>query len=164
MRHYFDTEFDDQGQNRLSLISIGFVTDDDREYYAESSEFNWAGANTWLQTHVRPYLAGGTRAKPLDQIAAELRAFIGADRWTPQFWGYFPALDWVNFVWLFGPWLKMPAGWPQGPCDLLQRSMHLGIDRGQWWPPQPTTVHNALNCARWTRDVSHWLDRQERRR
>lgn len=80
-RIYYDTEFLEDGHT-IELISIGMVTDDDREYYAVNSSLTDSGTwervitNHWLTENVVPslpitgrknldrYLAGGTMFTP----------------------------------------------------------------------------------------------------
>jgi hypothetical protein len=54
---YYDCEFVEDGRT-IDLVSIGMVTDDEREYYAVSSEFDMKrfAANDWLVENVWPLL------------------------------------------------------------------------------------------------------------
>jgi hypothetical protein len=56
-RIWYDTEFLEDGRT-IDLISIGMVTEDDREYYAVSSDADWQRikANDWLVRNVVPSL------------------------------------------------------------------------------------------------------------
>lgn len=94
MRVFFDTEFVEDGHT-IDLISIGMATDNGREYYAVSSEFDMAAlaANPWLVENVWPSLPriGGDarnhiptrtlfgRARPQHKLLADL-----FDRWASE--------------------------------------------------------------------------------
>lgn len=56
MHYYLDSEFIDDGHT-IDLISIGIVSSDGREYYAQSTEFNEGNANSWVRKHVLEHLA-----------------------------------------------------------------------------------------------------------
>ncbi|MGB0973238.1 MAG: hypothetical protein ACPGVG_20135, partial [Mycobacterium sp.] len=53
MRYFYDTEFIDNGRT-IELISIGVVAEDDREYYAISTEFDPERAGRWVRKNVLP--------------------------------------------------------------------------------------------------------------
>ena len=46
-----------------------------------------------------------------ENISYALRNFTDGDE-HPVFWGYFPAYDWVAFVWLFGGLEELPFHFP----------------------------------------------------
>ena len=51
MLYFLDTEFIEH-PNTIQLISIGIVSEDGREYYAVSSEFNYDDADEWVKENV----------------------------------------------------------------------------------------------------------------
>ena len=104
MKYWIDTEFVERPYT-IDLISIGLVAEDGREFYAESSEVDWAKASQWTLQTVRPQLDG--RGMPREDIGYAVRRFLDADK-QPVFWGYFPAYDWVVFSWLFGNMDELP--------------------------------------------------------
>src|SRR5579859_68019 len=55
MHYYIDTEFIDDGKT-IDLISIGIVSGDGREYYAQSTEFTIDKASPWVREHVLMHL------------------------------------------------------------------------------------------------------------
>jgi hypothetical protein len=65
MKYWIDTEFIERPFT-IDLISIGIVAEDGREFYAESSEVDWAKASDWTLKTVRPQLDG--KAMPREQI------------------------------------------------------------------------------------------------
>jgi hypothetical protein len=72
----------------------------------------------------------------------------------PVFWGYFPAYDWVAFSWLFGGMTELPFHFPQLCMDIKQWAIELGDPE---LPHQTGGRHNALQDARWTKDVWSFL-------
>jgi len=55
VKYFIDTEFIDCEQV-IDLISLGVVAEDGREFYAISTEFDPAQANTFVRTVVIPQL------------------------------------------------------------------------------------------------------------
>lgn len=51
MRYFYDTEFIEDGAT-ITLVSIGIVAEDGREYYAVSTDFDGARANHWVRENV----------------------------------------------------------------------------------------------------------------
>ena len=60
-----------------------------------------------------------------EDISYALRNFTDGDE-RPVFWGYFPAYDWVAFVWLFGGLEELPFHFPQLCLDIKQWAIELG--------------------------------------
>ncbi len=54
-RYFYDCEFIDDGET-IDLISIGFVAEDGRELYMQSTEFYPQKASQWVQGNVIPRL------------------------------------------------------------------------------------------------------------
>ncbi len=150
MKDFIDTEFIDQPYT-IDMISIGLVAEDGREYYAESNEVDWSRANNWTLQHVKPQLDGVGMER--EKIGYAIRRFTEVDE-APQFWGYFPAHDWVAFCWLFGGMSELPFDFPQHCLDLRQWAVQLGDPE---LPHQVGARHHALADARWTRDVWRFL-------
>lgn len=79
MKYFIDTEFIESGPHKpVTLISIGIVAGDGREYYAVSNEFNPDDANDWVVSNVLPHI-GNSEKKSLERIAAEIFAFVSFD-------------------------------------------------------------------------------------
>jgi hypothetical protein len=151
LKYWIDTEFIELPYT-IDLISIGLVAESGQEFYAESNEVDWAPASQWTLQHVRPQLDG--RGMPREEIGYAVRRFTDGDH-APEFWGYFPAHDWVAFCWLFGGLGELPFHFPQHCLDLRQWAMELGDPE---LPHQAGARHHALADARWTRDVWAFLD------
>lgn len=153
-KYFFDTEFDPNQFAGDSLISIGIVADDGREFYAISKDFDPARMvrNDWLASNVMPWL------DPPDQptwmhraeIAQAVELFVGGDA-TPEFWAHYGAFDWVLFCELFGGMLTMSdmhPGWPWFCRDLQQLADMVDLSKSLY-PDQPPRPHHALDDARW---------------
>ncbi len=122
MKYWLDTEFIARPYT-IDLISIGIVAESGREFYAESNETDWSKASPWTLENVRPQLNG--RGMSRETISYALRNFADGDE-HPVFWGYFPAYDWVAFVWLFGGLEELPFHFPQLCLDIKQWAIELG--------------------------------------
>jgi hypothetical protein len=140
-RYFYDTEFNDDGST-IDLVSIGIVSDDGREYYAVSSEFD-----------VHPDV------KSRSQIAAEVRDFLLAAG-PPQIWAWFAAFDHVAYSQLFGKMIDIPDGLPWFTCDLKQEHVRLGSPE---LPAQRDGEHHALADARYNKVVFDFLCAHEAR-
>jgi len=144
MRYYFDTEFIERPCT-IDLISIGIVSQDNRELYLESSEVDRGEFDEWLLANVAPHLQG--RGVPRPTIRDAIIDFIGNDP-RPQFWAYFADYDWVVFCWLFGRMVDLPPHFPRYCRDFKQYMDEHGIKRSQL-PEKPASAHNALSDAQW---------------
>lgn len=153
MRFFLDTEFSERGPMfPISLISIGIVAEDGREFYAHSSEYDPKSCNDWVIANVLPSVAGYPR-QTLGEIRSAALRFVGKE--TPEFWGYYADYDWVVFCQsIFGMMVELPKGWPMYCNDLKQVAMQIG---NPGLPPQLSPEHNALNDARWNKEVYAFL-------
>ena len=141
MRFWFDTEFIEDGRT-IDLISIGIVSEDGREYYAVSREFNPKKAGDWVRDNVLSKL-GDVPRKKRREIRDEVRQFLGSH---PEVWGYYCDYDWVVLCQLFGRMVDLPEDWPKFCLDIKQ----LCIQKGDpVLPNQDEGEHNALSDARW---------------
>jgi len=152
MKYWIDTEFIATPYT-IDLISIDLVAEGSREFYAESSEVDWSKANLWTLQNVRPKLNG--KAMNRQDIGNALRLFTDGDE-DPVFWGYFPAYDWVGFIWLFGSIDELPFHYPELCLDIKQWALELGDPE---LPHQVGDRHNALLDARWTKEAWAFLAR-----
>jgi hypothetical protein len=146
MRYFLDTEFIERGPSYpITLISIGMVAEDGREFYAISSEFQVLDAGEWVLHNVIGHLEPGVERQPLAQIAQGVRAFVGEDP-KPEFWGYYADYDWVVFAQLFGSMVDLPGTFPMYCRDIKQMCDDYGNPQ---LPEQGKGEHNALADARW---------------
>ncbi len=155
MRYFFDTEFIDRPFS-LQLISIGMVSEDGREFYGENDDVDWTQASHWVMQNVAPYV--GHFEMDLIDIQIGLRKLIGNDR-EPEFWAYNGAYDWVLFAWLFKSILNFPRSWPKRHYE-LQELMVQADTQGYTLnniPVQKGQHHNALEDAKWNRELFQYL-------
>lgn len=154
MKYFFDTEFIEYGptpvnKGTIDLISIGIISEDGREYYAVTSEFDGSKADDWVKENVLAKLQGET-FKPRAQISAEIMDFILQSSEKPEFWAYYADYDWVAFCWLWGRMIDLPKIFPMYCMDLKQAMDMYRIERWQL-PPDPEDEHHALADAKWLR-------------
>ena len=169
MRYFLDTEFIEK-RDSLTLISIGIVSEDEREYYAISNEYEYDQTSDWVKQNVivpmyksfesdpnnqsissfhNIYSFHKAIGKNRDTIAEEIVQFVGNDK-NIEFWGYFADYDWVLFCWLWkGGMLGLPKGFPQCCRDVKQLMDFVGVCK----LPDPDGIHNSLTDAKWTRDM-----------
>lgn len=153
LRYFFDCEFIDTGAT-LELLSLAVVCEDGREFYAVNSEADHSHASPWVHQNVLPHLGDGPHMTRRE-IAVNLFAFFSNVMVkAPELWGWYGAYDWVLFCQLFGPMIHLPKHLPQFPMDLKQLALMLG---NPTLPKQKTTLHNALEDARWNREVFYFL-------
>jgi len=149
---YYDTEFNANGEV-IQLISIGIVTDDGREFYAESSEFDESTCNDFVKKEVLPKLGPKESRKTLVEIKKELLDFIGGD--LPRFIAYVASYDHVVLCIIFGAMSDLPSHFPKYSWDVKQKMEELGIKR---LPDQDKKgAHNALDDARWCKKAADYL-------
>jgi hypothetical protein len=132
---FFDTEFTGLHQN-TTLISIGFVAENEQEFYAEFTDYNKEQVNDWIQQNVLNNLIlldmvkrGETKNIQFNNKGTEL--YFGEkqyfkkhfNRWIAQFdtvemWSDVLAYDWVLFCDLFGNAFCLPENIYYIPFDL----------------------------------------------
>jgi hypothetical protein len=144
MRFFLDLEFGDTAAV-VSLVSVGVVAEDGREYYAVSSEFDPLAVHPWVREQVLPQLPPASTWKPRALIAQELEAFFGPD---PVWWAWFGAYDHVALCQLWGGMPDLPRAFPRFTLDVRQLWEHLGRPT---LPKQRTGLHDALEDARHVR-------------
>ena len=168
MRIFFDTEFTGLRQD-TTLISIGLVSEDKREFYAELTDYNREQVTPWIEENVLSRLVASGKEPGQLRIEGPLSdRFVLADRetvggqlreWLGQFdsvemWSDCLAYDWVLFCQLFGGAMMIPKNVyyiPFDLCTLLKmKGIDPDIDRAKFAygdnvsaPPK----HNALNDA-----------------
>lgn len=166
MKYFYDTEFYENGKT-INLISIGIVAEDERQYYAINSDFDFEAieTNKWLMENVVSHLPGEVRwtrkgssetwtfhrdkthvtYRPLWLIANEIREFIiEQDRDQVELWADYCAYDHVLLAQLFGPMVKLPSNIPMFTNDLQQLIRVKGIELPK---PNRTDEHHALSDA-----------------
>lgn len=140
-RVFYDAEFGRTAPD-LTLISIAAVTEDGREYYAVSSEWDPLDVHPWVRDNVLTQLPPASTWQPRSVIRDELEAFLGAD---PVLWAWYGAYDHVALAQLWGDMPKLPRAIPRFTLDVRQLWEHLGRPV---LPKQESGLHDALADAR----------------
>lgn len=154
MKYFIDTEFIDR-ERVLDLISLGVVADDGREFYAISTEFDPAHANTFVRDVVLPQLEPRDHPAWMSrtQMKDRLVEFIGSDE--PRFWSFAGApWDYMAIAQLFPLAERVPDGWLYTAYDVLLLIESAGVSGDDpRLPSAPPDVHHALADARWAREL-----------
>jgi len=168
MQFFFDTEFIEDGST-IDLISIGIVSENGGQFYAQNLDCDLAKANNWVSTHVLPCLENYAYYKlgrpdrmrpspwlPCGAIAERIQRFVGRN---PVFWAYYGAYDWVALNQLYGPMMAHPSGWPFYCRDLRQWLDDHGLQN----ITQPDDAsHHALLDAQWVQKMwQQYISTQE---
>ena len=137
MKIFFDTEFTGLHQN-TTLISIGCVAEDGREFYAELIDYDKSQVDDWLQENVIDNLILDFEGHEEDGNNLYVRAdtpFVQADleNWLSKFklieiWSDTLAYDWVLFNQLFGHAFNIPPNVYYIPFDIATLFKIKGID------------------------------------
>lgn len=149
MKYFFDTEFYEDGKN-IYPISIGIVSDDGREYYAEFADFDHkiVPSGHFVRHNVLNLLKGEHRTR--QEIRYDINVLVANDP-NPEFWAYYASYDWVLMCQLYGNFDNQPD-WSRFYVMCLKQLMTM---KGYEHPPimPPRGLHNALADARWNRKL-----------
>jgi len=134
MNVYFDTEFTGLHQY-TTLISIGCVSEDGKQFYAQLSDYDEDQVNDWIRENVLAHLWYG------DHSAGQVPDFIGTHeqiaRCLAEWLSQWPqvvmfsdclAYDWVLFCELFGGALNIPQNVYYIPVDLATALLMHNVD------------------------------------
>jgi hypothetical protein len=152
MKHFIDFEFMEDGR-LIEPLSIGIVSDDGREFYAEFADSDRSRANEFVRTHVIPKLGKLSEALPTEEIRRRILDFVNGDE-KPEFWGYYADYDWVCFSQIFGRMVNLPRHFPMYCRDIKQFADDLGNPK---LPPEGKNEHHALHDARWNAKAYRFL-------
>jgi len=148
MKYWFDTEFNEH-DGIIELISIGIISEDGREYYAENSEFCADDVDPWIIENVVSQLTGQSKTK--NEIKQDLTNFFNPA--PTEIWAWFGEYDWIVLRQIFGHMLEWPSDWPLSHMNLEQLRISKNTDN---LPPQPKNSHHALADAKWCKEA--WTD------
>lgn len=143
-RFFYDAEFAVTAPE-ITLISIGVVCEDGREFFAVSSEFDPMAVHPWVRDNVLPQLPPTATWRTRSAIRTELLAFLGPD---PVLWAWYAAYDHVALCQLWGQMPDLPRAIPRFTLDVRQLWEHLGRPA---LPEQIGGLHDALADARHVR-------------
>ena len=148
MKVFFDTEFTGLHQN-TTLISIGLVDENGREFYAELIDYDQTQVDDWLQDNVIANLNGKNRSTT-EQLRYDLAEWLSAyDK--VEMWSDCLSYDWVLFNNIWGHAFDIPKNVYYIPFDICTMMKLKGvdpdIDREEYaFNAVPATArkHNAL--------------------
>ncbi len=156
MKIFFDTEFTGLHQG-TTLISIGMITEDGREFYCELNDYDKNQIDDWLKDNVianliyseppkgehEYFIATRTDDNPIEQdlyksYSVKMRGSVKdlrkeLDRWFSQFekvemWSDCLSYDWVLFNQIWGHAFNIPKTIYYIPFDLCTLFKVKGID------------------------------------
>ena len=163
MKIFFDTEFTGLHQE-TTLISIGLVAENGRQFYAEFTDYDEDQIDDWLQENVidnliyhdsapRSYTDGAHTGRVGDRsyVAQQLEQWfksLNANRF--EMWSDCLAYDWVLFCQLWGGALNVPKWIYYIPFDLSTLFKIYDVDPDisredfSGWVAKDKNKHNAL--------------------
>ena len=147
MRYFYDCEFIEDGKS-IELISIGVVSEDGREFYAISTEFDPERAGPWVRRNVLPKLPPPSSSawRSRERIRDDLHAFlVPRPSVRPELWAWVAAYDHVALCQLWGTMVDLPSSMPRYTNELRQHWTASGCPT---LPPIPDDAHDALADAR----------------
>jgi hypothetical protein len=137
---FFDTEFTGLQQN-TTLISLGIISDNDKTFYAEFTDFDVSQCDNWIFDNVINKLifcgnCGSHYSNDDNNIqiyANTIKIRKELERWLEQFgqvemWSDCLSYDWVLFNNLFGNAFKLPKNVYYIPFDICTVFKLKGID------------------------------------
>lgn len=146
VRYFYDTEFIEDGET-IDLVSIGIVGEDESEYYAVSTDFDPARANSWVRENVLDKLPSPAARewKPRETIREEVLAFLTRESTPVELWAWVGAYDHVVLAQLWGDMSGLPKRLPRYTRELKQYWEFAGRPQ---LPEVPRGNHDALVDAR----------------
>ncbi len=151
---FFDTEFSnfETMTREPKLISVGCVTADGREFYAELSDtYQSSDCSDFVLETVLPLLTGGEARMSEVQAADRLKRYIVGIGKEAQLMSDAPHYDWPLVKYLFDFY-----GWPE---NLIRKCGHVYFEHAltqrryermlaEYWVQHHERMHNALVDAR----------------
>jgi len=151
MKLFFDTEFTGLHQN-TTLISIGIVAEDGREFYAELTDYDKSQIDDWIERNVISNLFR-KQAVSTEWLRTDIERFIEPyDK--VEMWSDCLAYDWVLFNNIWSHAFKLPKKIyyiPFDICTLMKlKSVDPDVNREEFsdklWGDE--RKHNALHDAK----------------
>jgi hypothetical protein len=125
MRIFLDTEFTGLHQN-TTLISIGMITEDGREFYRELNDYDKSQLDDWLKDNAISNLEG---INPIntEQLRKDIEDFLSCyDK--VEIWSDCLSYDWVLFNQIWGHAFNLPKTIYYIPFDICTLFKTRGID------------------------------------
>lgn len=143
---FFDTEFTELGMDSR-LISVGLVSEDGREFYAELSDtYTIADCSEFVRAAVIPHMQGGEALMMMDALGARLKAWIEDFGRPVKLVTDSLSWDWPWIHEIFHEDVSWPANLDRKPMVLSQTSeFNIAIER-QF--ESGLRRHHALDDAR----------------
>jgi len=143
---FFDTEFTHLFEPLLpepaELISIGCISEDGQQFYAENSDFSVEHCSQFVIDTVIPLLEGGDRLMPYGMVAKQLRSWVQSFNAPVSFLTDSPCFDWPFVEHLFNY-----HGWPN---NLINE-------------PLSITFHSAIQSIRFQNLIEQTFETYEPR-
>lgn len=154
MKIFFDTEFTGLHQN-TTLISIGIVDENGREFYAELNDYDKDQLDPWISENVIDNLTGQNTIDSeslKSQLVTWLKTYDEVEVWSDCL-----AYDWVLFDAIFGGAFNKPKNVYYIPFDICTLFKLKGVDpdisREEFVGNAGSeNKHNALHDARVIKD------------
>lgn len=136
---FFDTEFTGLHQ-KTTLISIGFISECGKTFYAEFADYDKSQVDNWIQENVinnTLFINGSssscTNLNNYSHVGATETIVADLKDWLSQFkkveiWSDCLAYDWVLFNQLFGHAFNIPENVYYIPFDICTLFKAKGID------------------------------------
>jgi len=152
MKLFFDTEFTGLHQ-KTTLLSIGIVDENGREFYRELDDYDQSQINDWLKDNVIAKFKneGSVNMGMLKEDLLEwLKVYDYGEK--IEVWSDCLAYDWVLFCEIFGGAFEVPKNIYYIPFDIctlmkikgvdpdISREAYAGFD-------EDSSKHNALHDA-----------------
>jgi DNA polymerase III epsilon subunit-like protein len=173
LRLFLDTEFTGLHQN-TTLISLGMVTEDGKQFYAEPPDYDKEQVNPWIQENVVDKLLGDRLYEwhdrkddenicvvqcPAKDLASVIKAWLQTVCGSPddvEVWHDCGTYDWMLFSELFGGSLKLPSNISYIAFDICTLFKVCGVDpdinREEYARAEGRELkHNALYDAQVTK-------------
>lgn len=148
MRIFFDTEFTGLHQN-TTLISIGIVDEDGREFYAEMTDYDKEQLDPWISENVIANLTGANQVTT-PELKMQLTEWLSTYD-TVEVWSDCLAYDWVLFDAIFGGAFNKPQNVYYIPFDLCTLMKLKDIDpdvNREEFAAMSGSKHNSLHDAK----------------
>ena len=110
MRYFYETEVIEL-PHTIDLVAIAIVSEDRREYYSVSSEFDPFRASPTYRKQVLDQLGLETNRRPRHRIAQDLRQFFGTEG-VHLYSRFSSTFGYVALMWLFGDQESRPVNLP----------------------------------------------------
>jgi len=125
MRVYFDTEFTGLHKD-TTLISIGIIDENGREYYAELKDYDENQCDDWIKENVIKNL-DGNHVVSKEELREELTEWFSEYK-KVEIWSDCLAYDWVLFNDIFGHAFTIPMNIYYIPFDICTLMKIKGVD------------------------------------